>query len=205
MMKSCGIGWGALLMPLALPVFVPTSSFGSEQVDKPPPVITITMKDCPVSEPGKQTTEPSLVQLATATLGKEAMAKQGQLSVAGRDYAVYLPRAKSYSRMNTAATELRLLNTSSVIYIDQNGDGRLTPDEAWNANRPIRVAEEMFDVVDLAADGSKILLRASRAPLGGVVMGRKCPPFSFTTSDGKNVTPDTFAGKAFLLDIWSVT
>jgi hypothetical protein len=63
----------------------------------------------------------------------------------------------------------------------------------------------MFDVVDLAADGSKILLRASRAPLGGVVMGRKCPPFSFTTANGKAVTPDTFAGKAFLLDIWSVT
>jgi hypothetical protein len=158
MMKSCGIGWGALLMLLALPVFVLTSSFGSEQVDKLPPVITITMKDCPVSESSKKTTEPSLVQLAAIlSFGKGAMAKQGQLSVAGRDYAVYLPKAKSYSRMNTAATELRLLNTSSVIYIDQNGDGRLTPDEAWNANRPIRVADEMFDVVDLAADGSKSL------------------------------------------------
>jgi hypothetical protein len=76
MMKSCGIGWGALLMPLALPVFVPTSSFESEQVDELPPVITITMKDCPVSEPGTKTTEPRLVQLATATL--EAVPKGGE-------------------------------------------------------------------------------------------------------------------------------
>jgi hypothetical protein len=192
-------------MPLALAFGVPTSGLGGEQVDKLPPVITIAMKDCPVSEPGKKATEPNLVELATSTFGKEQMAKQGQLSVAGRDYAVYLPKAKSYSLKNTAGTELRLLNTSSVIYIDQNGDGRLTPDECWNANQPIRVGDQMFDVVELAADGSKIVLRPSQAPLGGVVVGRKCPPFSMTTADGKTVTPDTFAGKAFLLDIWSVT
>jgi hypothetical protein len=192
-------------MPLVLTVLVPPPIVGGEPGDKQPPVITIAMKNCPVSESGKKTKELGPVQLATTTFGKEEMAKQGQLRVAGRDYAVYLPRAKSYSLKNTAGTELRLLNTSSVICIDQNGDGRLTPDEAWNANRPIRIADQMFDVVDLAGDGSKIVLRASRAPLGGVVIGRKCPPFSFTTADGKPVTPDTFAGKAVLLDIWSVT
>jgi hypothetical protein len=205
MTKSSWIYWVALLVPFALAGFAPTPLLGNEPPEKPSPVITIPMKDCPAAEPGKKPKQISGIQLATSTFGKEEMAKQGQLTLAGRDYAVYLPRAKSYSLKNTAGTAVRLLNTSSVICIDQNGDGRLTPDEAWNANQPIRVADQMLDVVDLAADGSKIVLRASRAPLGGVVIGRKCPPFSLTTADGKPVTPDTFAGKALLLDIWSVT
>jgi len=204
-MKCYRISWLALLIPVALAVFVPTPIFAGDPLDKRPPEITITMKDCPAPEPGTKSKEINPILLANLTIGKEAMAKQGQLTLAGRDYAVYLPRVKSYSLKNTAETEVRLMNSSSVIYIDQNGDGRLTPNEAWNANLPIRIADQMFDVVDLAADGSKIVLRPSRAPLGGIVIGRKCPLFSFTTADGKPLTLDTFAGKAVLLDIWSVT
>jgi hypothetical protein len=198
------IGWVAVVVPPALAVVVPAPLHGSGTVAKESPLITIAMKDCPVPASGKKPKDIDRLQLAT-TFGKEEMAKQGHLRVAGKDYAVYLPKAKSYSLKNTAGIEVRFMNTSSVVFIDQNGDGRLTPDEAWNANQPIRVGDQMFEVVELANDGSKIVLRASRAPLGGIVIGRKCPPFSYKTADGQSVTQATFAGKAFLLDIWSVT
>jgi hypothetical protein len=63
----------------------------------------------------------------------------------------------------------------------------------------------MFEVSHLAADGSRIVLKPSKAPLRGVIVGRVCPPFSFKTADGKKVSRDSLAGKAFLLDIWSLT
>jgi len=204
MTKCSWISWVTLLVPAALAVLLPTPILGSEPVDKRPPAITITMNDCS-AEPGKTIKEIGRIQLVLSTFGKKEMAKQGQLSVAGQNYAVYLPKAKTYSLKNTAGTQLRLMNTSSVILIDQNDDGRLTPDESWSANQPIRVGDQMFEVVDIATDGSKIVLQASRVPMGGIVMGRKCPPFSFKTADGQSITQDTFAGKAFLLDIWSVT
>jgi hypothetical protein len=31
------------------------------------------------------------------------------------------------------------------------------------------------------------------------------PPFSFKTKDGKEISRESLAGKAFLLDIWSIT
>jgi hypothetical protein len=38
-----------------------------------------------------------------------------------------------------------------------------------------------------------------------VVVGRICPPFSFETADGEEVSLEKMAGKAFILDIWSFT
>ena len=73
------------------------------------------------------------------------------------------------------------------------------------ANLPIRLGDKMFDVAEIAADGSRITLKASKAPLSGVILGRKCPPFSFKTADGKIVSDETLSGKAVLLDIWSIT
>jgi hypothetical protein len=40
---------------------------------------------------------------------------------------------------------------------------------------------------------------------GGLVVGKKCPAFSYRTVTGKRVTNKTFRGKAFLIDIWSTT
>jgi len=48
------------------------------------------------------------------------------------------------------------------------------------------------------------VLQPSQAPLRGTVVGRICPPFRFTGPDGKVFTRESFEGKAFLLDIWSV-
>jgi hypothetical protein len=63
----------------------------------------------------------------------------------------------------------------------------------------------MFDVAEIAADGSRLVLKPSKSSLRGLVVGRTCPPFSFPTTDGKVINRESLAGKPFLLDIWSVT
>jgi hypothetical protein len=204
MTKWHWIGLLALGVPGSLLAFttpIPQENASKEQHDG---TVTISLEDCQPAE-GKKPKQPGLVQLATTTFGKDEMAKMGRLTVSGRDYAVYLPGAKTYSTKNSGGTGLRLMNTSSVAYVDQNNDGRLSPDEGWNASGPIRIGDQMFEVADLAADGNRLTLRESKLPLGGVVVGRKCPPFSFKAPGGEVFKTDTFAGKAFLLDIWSVT
>ena len=57
----------------------------------------------------------------------------------------------------------------------------------------------------VAPRGSAITLKPSSRPLGGVIVGRKVPPFSYKARDGKTITRETYRGKAVLLDVWSVT
>ena len=96
-------------------------------------------------------------------------------------------------------------NTSTLISVDQNGDGRLTENDGWFANLPLRLGDKMFDVAEIAGDGSRIVLKPSNSSLRGVVVGRTCPPFSFKTADGEEINRESLAGKPFLLDIWSIT
>jgi hypothetical protein len=65
--------------------------------------------------------------------------------------------------------------------------------------------------------GPLVLLRLARLGLRGArllgchqrlrggLVGHTCPPFSFKTADGKEVSRDSLAGKPFILDIWSIT
>jgi hypothetical protein len=122
-----------------------------------------------------------------------------------RNYTLYLPKAESWSMKNTGPSDCDNDNTSTLLSVDQNGDGRMTENDGWFANLPLRLGDKMFDLAELAADGSRIVLKPSKSPLRGLVVGRTCPPFSFRTSDGKVINRDRLAGKAFLLDIWSVT
>jgi hypothetical protein len=136
---------------------------------------------------------------------REELVKRGTVEVGGQKYALYLPKAKSYSTKNTKKSDSGFENTSTLLYVDHNGDGRLTEDEGWFTNLPVRLGDKMFDVTEIAADGSRVVLRPSKAPLRGVIVGRKCPDFSFKTAGGKEVSRDRLAGKPFLLDIWSIT
>ena len=63
----------------------------------------------------------------------------------------------------------------------------------------------MFEIQEIAESGSRLVLKPSTAPLRGLIKARQCPPFKFATSDGKEISLGTLKGKAFLLDIWSVT
>jgi hypothetical protein len=130
---------------------------------------------------------------------------QGVIKIDGETFNIYLPAAGSYSLKNTGTGEGQFENTSTLLSVDANRDGKFTDDEGWYANLPLRIGDRMFEVVRIAPDGSSITLKRSTKPLAGVITGRKVPPFSYTTAEGKPFTQDTYRGKAVLIDVWSVT
>jgi hypothetical protein len=198
-----------LLLFLLLPAAPGSALPGEGRADKPAPeegaAVTAAMEDCKAARPAKITNVAGALKRLIAGPPEDELVKRGTVQVERRKYTLYLPRAKSYSTKNTGPSDCDNDNTSTLIVVDQNGDGRLTENDGWFANLPLRLGDKMFDVAELAADGSRIVLKPSKSPLRGVIVGRACPPFSFKTADGKEVTRESLAGKPFLLDVWSVT
>ncbi len=165
----------------------------------------IRMEDCKVGGPPRFTSDTSALRLIVLGPPKVELVKRGAVAVDGQKYTLYLPKAKSYSTKNTKPSDHSFENTSTLLYVDHDCDGKLTDEEGWFSNLPLRLGDKMFEVAEIAADGSRIVLKPSKAPLRGVILGRVCPPFSFKTADGKQVSRETLAGKPFLLDVWSIT
>jgi hypothetical protein len=197
---------------MVLPLLTaPISCFDQPSDDQATPII-LKMEDSKASRPGKlQLTEEDLKdqQKLTAKLlkgwPKEDLVKRGVLEVDGHKYYLYLPQSKAYSVKNTNPSDADSENTSTLISIDQKGDGRITDADGWFANLPLRLGDKMYDVTEIAADASQIVLKPSKSQLRGVIVGRTCPPFSFKTADGKVVNRESLAKMPFILDIWSIT
>ena len=164
----------------------------------------IEMKPCEAERPGRLRSGMGITDLLKG-IPKDVLAWKGDFAVDGRTFTFYLPKADEYPIKNTGRDNTDFENTSTLISIDVNGDGKLTTDEGWYTNLPVRVGDAMFKITAIAADGSRIELRRSKAALGGAVVGWKCPPFAFKTPDGRKITLDDYKSKAFLIDIWSVT
>jgi hypothetical protein len=194
-----------LFLPAALGIAPPGGSGAVKAAADRAAAITVVMEDCKASRPGRITSDASVLRLLFAGPPREELVKRGRVEVDGQKYTLYLPRAKSYSTKNTKPSDSGFENTSTLISVDQKGDGRLTGTDGWFANLPLRLGDKMFDVAGIAADGGRVVLNPSRSPLRGVIVGRTCPPFSFKTAEGKEVSRDGLAGKPFLLDIWSIT
>ena len=171
--------------------------------DQPAP-ITVAMEDCKAERPGSLSGTSILSLLFGGGRKNEPLVKRGTVEVDGQKWNFYLPKAKSYPLVNKNPGD-PLDNTSTLISIDQNGDGKLTDEEGWYVDMPLRFGDKMFEVTEIADDGSKVVLKPSSAPLRGAVVGRACPAFSFKTADGQVVSNETFAGKTLILDIWSFT
>jgi hypothetical protein len=198
------------LMLLPLLTAVPGSALpGGGREDKPTPkekaAITVVMEDCKASRPAKITNAVSALRMLIAGPPTDELVKRGTVQLDRQKYTLYLAKAKSYSTKNTGPSDSDHDNTSTLISVDQNGDGRLTENDGWFANLPLRLGDKMFDVAEITGDGSRIVLKPSKSLLRGVIVGRTCPPFSFKTADGKEVNRESLAGKPFLLDIWSIT
>jgi hypothetical protein len=198
-----------LLLILLLPAVPGSALLGGGRADKPTPkeedAITVVMEDCKASRPGKITNAASAFRMLFAGPPKEELVKCGTVQMDSQKYTLYLAKAKSYSTKNAGPSDCDNDNTSTLISVDQNCDGQMTENDGWFANLPLRLGDKMFDVAEIAGDGSRIVLKPSKASLRGVIVGRTCPPFSFKTADGKEVNLESLAGKPFLLDIWSIT
>lgn len=167
--------------------------------------ITIAMEDCKGSRPGKITSGAGVLGMIFSGPPKDELVKRGAMQADGQTYTLYLPKAKSYSIENTGSNDSDLENTSTIISVDHVGNGKLTDQDGWCANLPIRLGDKMYDVSEIAVDGSRIILKPSKSPLRGVIVGRACPPFSFKTADGVEFSNTQLGDKAFILDIWSIT
>lgn len=131
--------------------------------------------------------------------------KAADLDVDGRPQTIYIPKADKYTTKNTGRGESWLGNNSTRLFVDADGDGTLAENEGWFTSLPIRVGDRNYRVERIADGATQIELTLLDEPLTGLVIGRKAPPFRLTTADGQVVTQDDYKGRAFLLDIWSVT
>jgi hypothetical protein len=129
--------------------------------------------------------------------------RRGSLSLDGHTYTLFLP-AGPYSVTNLKPGAWHE-NTATRIGVDHDANGTIVESEIRAASLPLRIGDRMFDVKSIEPDGSAITLEPSSSPLESVVAGRTCPPFSWKTQDGKDVSLADFRGKILILDIWSYT
>lgn len=122
-----------------------------------------------------------------------------------RQVAIWRAQAERFTTENRGADATAFENSSTLLSIDDDGDGVLTERESWFANLPLRIGDRMWEIEELAADGTRIRLRPSKAPLAGLLLGRRVPEFSFRTAEGQTFDHASLAGRPFVLDLWSIT
>ncbi len=142
--------------------------------------------------------------LAGARPKPEKLVRKGVVRVDAESFNLYLP-APPYELENSGRDDGALENTATRIAIDANGDGSIAGEENWYANLPLRIADRMYRITTIADDGSQVELQPLADAPRGLIVGRKAPDFSYTATDGRTYKREDFAGKAFLVDIWSVT
>jgi len=141
--------------------------------------------------------------LDVSELDKKEELVKGSIEVGKEKPSFFLPKSGPYS-LSTKSNHW-FENTSTKISVDTNNDDQLERSEDWWSSLPIRLGDRMFDVKAIDPGGTWILLAKSSAPLAGLVVGKSCLPFTFTTTDGKSVSLGDYKGKWLLLDVWSFT
>ena len=118
----------SLLLLLLLPAVPGSALPGGGRAEKPTPKeaasITVVMEDCKANRPGKITNFGSALRMLVAGPPKDELVKRGTVQVDRQKYTLYLPKARSWSKKNTGPSDCYNDNTSTLISVDQNGDGR---------------------------------------------------------------------------------
>lgn len=156
--------------------------------------ITVPMQPCELLRPVDRfymKTSKRLVLEGTVTVGEER-------------FSIYLPKDRQGYSTAPRPERAGILTafTSTCLAVDQDHDGVIAPWESTYAENPLRVGDAMFEVLEIANDGT-LTLQPSDAPLSGPVIGRKAPDFAWTTPDGKVLRNDDFAGRALVIDVWA--
>jgi hypothetical protein len=128
---------------------------------------------------------------------------EGKLDVGKEKVSIFLPKYGPYS--TTSKQNHSFKNTSTRVSVDSDNNGVIERSENWWSSLPVRLGDQMFVVKAIDPGGTWIVLAKSSSPLAGLVVGKPCPPFKFTTTDGKSVSLADYKGKYLLLDVWSFT
>ena len=150
----------------------------------------------------------SVKYVAPASVGSTATALlEGEITVAGKTYTIFIPAEGPYQLENTRQRGLDnfLFTNATPVWFDQNGDGKLSFNEAWVSNHPIRFGNQMLEVISISPDGTTLTMRESKAPLGGLVLGERAPEFRLVDQNGGVHTLERYRGKYLILDLWSTT
>jgi hypothetical protein len=134
---------------------------------------------------------------------REEKLTRADITIGGESISIFVPLYGPHPV--TSKKNDSFENTSTLLSVDANHDENLDRHEAWWTSMPVRLGDQMFAVKSIDPGSKWILLSKSSAPLAGVIVGKPCPDFKFTTTDGKTVTLADYRGKALLLDIWSKT
>jgi hypothetical protein len=128
---------------------------------------------------------------------------RGDLTVGNEPVSFFLPLYGPHAV--TSKEHHSFENTSTLVSVDSDHDGKPGRTEGWWSSLPVRLGDQMFDVKMMDPGGKWILFGKSSSPLAGVIVGKPCPDFQFLTTDGKTATLADYKGKALLLDVWSMT
>ncbi|MCU0864440.1 MAG: hypothetical protein MUC36_11640 [Planctomycetes bacterium] len=133
------------------------------------------------------------------------LVRKGSLSVGAETFDLYLPKEKGgWSHKARPERKGSLVTlTSTWLAVDQDHDGKIAVDESYFAELPLRIGDSMFDVVDIAADGSTMSLRRREGPLAGAVVGRKAAAFEWTATDGRQLTNANYENRVLVIDCWA--
>ncbi len=186
-------------------IVIPALSLLLSGAAPPQDEVELRFSDCDAQRPALLTGVGDLVEIMLRGPPVDPLVLRATMKVEEREVAIYLPKAPLYSRENRGSDSTGMENSSTLLSIDDDGDGVLTERESWHANLPLRIGDTMFDVVELAADGRRMVVRRSTEPLSGIVVGRRVPPFELRTASGQTFSDASLAGKPFVLDLWSVT
>lgn len=133
------------------------------------------------------------------------LVRKGSLQVGSETFDLYLPKEKggwsAVARPERKAMLVAL--TSTWLAVDQDHDGKVALDESYFAELPLRIGDAMFDVVDIAADGSAVTLRRREGPLAGAVAGRRAAAFEWTSTDGRKLTNASYENRVLVIDCWA--
>jgi len=168
--------------------------------------IELVLEECELERRQVKMGDVSVLSLLLSSgLKNDKLDLKGQLTVGSESFDFYLPNSDEYSLKNTGTGKTRFENTATYMSIDHNRDGQLVDSEAIAMNGPIRFADSMFRVSHIDRESKKITFQQVDAPIEGAIVGRKCPPFSYTTTEGDTITDKSILGKVTVLDIWAVT
>ena len=129
---------------------------------------------------------------------------KGTVAVGNETFSVYLPKEAGGYSIAARPERKGLLTafTSTWLSVDQDHDGKISESESYYAEHPLRIGDAMFEIEEIAADGTLTLI-PSDAPLSGAVIGRKAPEFEWKTIDGEVLRRDDFLGRTVIIDCWA--